>query len=59
MIKDGANKEWQNIIVYKLDRFSRNKYETAKYKKILKDIGVKLLSAMCDIFMNNMHLVFM
>ena len=46
MIKDSANKEWQNIIVYKLDRFSRNKYETAKYKKILKDNGVKLLSAM-------------
>ena len=49
MIKDSANKEWQNIIVYKLDRFSRNKYETAKYKKILKDNGVKLLSAMENI----------
>ena len=24
MIKDSASKEWQNIIVYKLDRFSRN-----------------------------------
>lgn len=49
MIKDSANKEWQNIIVYKLDRFSRNKYETAKYKKILKDNGVNLLSAMENI----------
>lgn len=49
MIKDSAKKEWQNIIVYKLDRFSRNKYETAKYKKILKDNGVKLLSAMENI----------
>ena len=49
MIKDSANKEWQNIIVYKLDRFSRNKYETAKYKKILKDNGIKLLSAMENI----------
>ena len=49
MIKDSTNKEWQNIIVYKLDRFSRNKYETAKYKKILKDNGVKLLSAMENI----------
>lgn len=49
MIKDSANKEWQNIIVYKLDRFSRNKYETAKYKKILKDNDVKLLSAMENI----------
>ena len=36
MIKDSANKEFEYIIVYKLDRFSRNKYETAKNKKILK-----------------------
>ena len=49
MIKDSASKEWQNIIVYKLDRFSRNKYETAKYKKILKDNGIKLISAMENI----------
>jgi len=49
MIKDSANKDFQYIIVYKLDRFSRNKYETAKYKKILKDNGVKLLSAMENI----------
>ena len=49
MIKDSAKKEWQHIIVYKIDRFSRNKYETAKYKKILKDNGVKLLSAMENI----------
>ena len=49
MIKDSNNKDFQYIIVYKLDRFSRNKYETAKYKKILKDNGVKLLSAMENI----------
>ena len=49
MIKDSANQDFQYIIVYKLDRFSRNKYETAKYKKILKDNGVKLLSAMENI----------
>ena len=49
MIKDSSSKEWQNVIVYKLDRFSRNKYETAKYKKILKDNGVKLISAMENI----------
>ena len=49
MIKDSEKKEFQHIIVYKIDRFSRNKYETAKYKKILKDNGVKLLSAMENI----------
>lgn len=31
--------------MYKLDRFSRNKYETAIYKKALKDNKVKVLSA--------------
>ena len=30
MIKDSANKEFEYIIVYKIDRFSRNKYEIAK-----------------------------
>lgn len=49
MIKDSDKKEFEYIIVYKIDRFSRNKYETAKYKKILKDNGVKLLSAMENI----------
>lgn len=49
MIKDSEKKEFEYIIVYKIDRFSRNKYETAKYKKILKDNGVRLLSAMENI----------
>ena len=49
MIKDSNNKEFEYVIVYKIDRFSRNKYETAKYKKILKDNGVKMLSAMENI----------
>ena len=49
MIKDSEKKEFEYIIVYKIDRFSRNKYETAKNKKILKDNGVKLLSAMENI----------
>ena len=33
------------MTVYKFDRFSRNKYETAIHKKALKDNGVKVLSA--------------
>ncbi len=33
------------MTVYKFDRFSRNKYETAVHKKALKDNGVKVLSA--------------
>ena len=49
MIKDSSRKEWDYILVYKLDRFSRNKYETAIHKKTLRDNGVKLLSAMENI----------
>lgn len=45
MIKDSAKHEWNYILVYKFDRFSRNKYETAIHKKTLKDNGVKVLSA--------------
>ena len=42
MIRDSAKKHWDFILVYKLDRFSRNKYETAIHKKTLKDNGVKV-----------------
>ena len=37
------------MICYKLDRFSRNKYEMAIHRKHLKDNGVKILSAMENI----------
>ena len=46
MIKDSSRKEWNYVLVYKFDRFSRNKYETAMHKKTLKDNGVKVISAM-------------
>lgn len=49
MIIDSAKKRWDYVIVYKLDRFSRNKYENAIHKKTLRDNGVKLLSAMENI----------
>lgn len=45
MIKDSENKMWDYVLVYKLDRFSRNKYEMAVHKKTLKDNGVKVFSA--------------
>jgi len=34
------------VIVHKLDRFARNRYDSALYKKKLKDNGVKLLSVL-------------
>jgi len=49
MIKDSAKKQFSVILVYKLDRFSRNKYESVIHKKTLKDNGVKLVSAMENI----------
>ena len=49
MIKDSAKRQWDYILVYRLDRFSRNKYETAIHKKTLKDNGVKVISAMENI----------
>ena len=46
MLKDSSHKQWQHVIVYKLDRFSRNKFESVIHKKTLKDNGVTILSAM-------------
>lgn len=45
MIKESSRREWNYVIVYKFDRFSRNKYETAMHKKTLKDNGTKVVSA--------------
>ena len=45
MIKDSENKDFQYVLVYKLDRFSRNRYETAIHKHTLQQNGVKILSA--------------
>ena len=33
MIKDSGKREWNYVLVYKLDRFSRDKYATAIHKK--------------------------
>lgn len=44
MLKDASKKAWEMVLVYKLDRFSRNKYEMAMHRKTLKDNGIKLIS---------------
>ena len=46
MIRDSAKQEFKYVIVYTLDRFSRNKYDSAIYKHKLKENGIKVLSAM-------------
>ena len=43
MIKDSAKGLFDVIIVWKLDRFARNRYDSAHYKRILKKNGVKVI----------------
>lgn len=45
MLKDSANNEFNYVLVYKLDRFARNRYDSAINKATLKRNGVKVLSA--------------
>ena len=45
MIKDSERGLFDTIIVWKLDRFARNRYDSARYKTQLKKNGVKLMSA--------------
>ena len=49
MIADSRAKQFQYVIVYKLDRFSRDRYDSAHYKAKLKKNGIKVLSAMENI----------
>src|SRR5574344_96247 len=49
MLKDSKKREWDYVLVYKLDRFSRDKYETTIQKHKMKENGVKLLSVMENI----------
>ena len=46
MILDASKKQFQRIIVWKLDRFARNRYDSALYKHKLKQYGVRVVSAM-------------
>ena len=46
MVADASKKQFQYIIVWKLDRFARNRYDSAIYKHRLKQHGVRVLSAM-------------
>lgn len=44
MIADAKKKTFQYILVWKLDRFARNRYDSAIYKKELRKYGVRVLS---------------
>ena len=49
MIADASKGEWQYVLVYALDRFARNRYDSAVNKQKLKEHGVRVLSAMENI----------
>lgn len=44
MIEDSARQEFDMVLVYKLDRFARNRYDSAMYKSKLKKAGVRVIS---------------
>lgn len=46
MIKDSEINIFQAVIVHKLDRFARNRYDSAFYKRQLKKNGIKLISVL-------------
>ena len=45
MIKDSAKGLFDVVVVWKLDRFARNRYDSAHYKAVLKKNGVRVISA--------------
>lgn len=45
MIHDSGKKMFDIVLVWKLDRFSRNRFDSAHYKAALKKNGVKVVSA--------------
>ena len=45
MISDSAKQNWEYVIVWKLDRFARNRNDSAIMKMRLRKNGVKVLSA--------------
>ena len=45
MIKDSAKGLFDVVVVWKLDRFARNRYDSAHYKAALKKNGVRVVSA--------------
>lgn len=44
MIQDAGKKQFQFVLVWKLDRFARNRYDSVIYKNKLKKSGVRVLS---------------
>ena len=46
MIADSENKEFDVVLVHKLDRFARNRYDSCLYKHKLRKNGIRLYSVL-------------
>lgn len=46
MIQDSKKKRFQGVVVHKLDRFARNRYDSAIYGHRLQENGVKVISVL-------------
>ncbi len=44
MVKDASQRNFQAAVVHKLDRFARNRYDAAFYRRELRNHGVQLIS---------------
>lgn len=44
MIKDAKKQQFAFVVVYRFDRFARNRYDSAIYKKELEGYGIRVLS---------------
>lgn len=44
MIRDSSRHDFDVVLLYALDRFARDRYDAAMYRKKLKDNGVKIIS---------------
>lgn len=46
MVMDAAHRSFQAAVVHKLDRFARNRYDAAFYRRELRNHGVQLISVL-------------
>lgn len=46
LISESKEGGWDYVIVHKLDRFARNRYDSAVYRRKLKEHGIKVLSVL-------------
>lgn len=49
MMADAKKRQFEIVLVYKLDRFSRNRYDSVIYKNKLSQYGVRVVSVMENI----------